>query len=84
MLAVLLIRRYVFVSCAVSCFDKVGHQPAANMPSVPARGYMLDLGPLSPNTKHVKKDSMLATLSKLGERDTQQKAIDELRRVITV
>ncbi|KAL0026027.1 hypothetical protein WJX79_002284 [Trebouxia sp. C0005] len=27
---------------------------------------------------------MLATLSKLGERDTQQKAIDELRRVITV
>jgi len=39
---------------------------------------------LSPNTKHVKKDSMLATLIKLGERDTQQKAIDELRRVITV
>ncbi len=54
------------------------------MPSVPARGYMLDLGPLSPNMKHVKKDSMLATLSKLGERDTQHKAIDELRRVITV
>ncbi|KAL0051517.1 hypothetical protein WJX82_009027 [Trebouxia sp. C0006] len=47
-------------------------------------GYMLDLGPLSPNMKHVKKDSMLATLSKLGERDTQHKAIDELRRVITV
>ncbi len=59
------------------------------MPSVPARGHMLetwdlDLGPLSPNMKHFKKDSMLATLSKLGERDTQQKATDELRRVITV
>ncbi|DBA81597.1 TPA: hypothetical protein ACH3X1_007364 [Trebouxia sp. C0004] len=53
------------------------------MPSLPARGHMLDLGPLSPNMKHVKKDSMLATLSKLGERDTQQKAIDELRSMIT-
>lgn len=62
----------------------MGHQAAAKMPSLAARGHMLDLGPLSPNTKHVKKDSMLATLIKLGERDTQQKAIDELRRVITV
>ena len=51
---------------------------------MPARVHALDLGPLSPNVKHMKKESILMTLSKLGERDTQQTALDELRRVIMV
>ena len=54
------------------------------MPPLAAPGHVLDLHPLSSNVEHVRKENMLATLSKLGERDTQQNAIDELRHMIMV
>ena len=49
-----------------------------------ARGQVRDLGPLSSPVRHAKKESILTTLNKLCERDTQQTAVDEIRRLITV
>ena len=54
------------------------------MPPLATPGNVLDLNPLSSNMEHVRKENMLVTLSKLGERDTQQTAIDELRHMIMV
>lgn len=54
------------------------------MPPLAAPGHVLDLNPLSSNVEHMRKENMLATLSKLGDRDTQQTAIDELRQMIKV
>ena len=48
------------------------------MPPFPLKAHVLDVRPSSPNVRHMKKESIL------GERDTQQTAIDELRREITV
>ena len=49
-----------------------------------ARGYNGEPGPLSSPWRHTRKEGILATLNKLGERDTQQTAVEELRRLITV
>ena len=54
------------------------------MPAFSARGQPLDLGPLASSAKHEQKDSLLTILSRLGERDTQQKAQEELRVVVRV
>ena len=55
----------------------------ASMP-VFARGCSEEPGLLSSRLRHACKDGILATLNKLGERDTQQTAVEELRRLITV
>ena len=58
--------------------------PFPSMPPFPLKAHVLDVRHSSPNVRHMKKESILGILNKLGERDTQQTAIDELRREITV
>lgn len=50
------------------------------MPPISSRA----LEVLSPNAMHTKRESILAVLSKLSERDTSQPAVEELTRVIKV
>lgn len=54
------------------------------MPVKTLKPQMLDVGPLASNAKHEMKDSLLTVLNKLGERDTQQKAHNELSSIVRV